>query len=209
MSHRFTPARTAPVVGSARSARSRASRATRRIVGGGLIGVASVTALVASPASAVGLDPQSGTHQAPPSTQQRACILDGFVIDQLPGGIGSPSDFEYEWEDVAFHSRVWETGPDPEGATVVDLTVKTIRGDKLTDLSELRDFLTGYHEQDPDEWQLTPVTVGAYDGYLAEGQVFYFVSPGVAAEVSLDLSRFSEDDLLATAAGFHPEDSSS
>jgi len=200
MSHRSTPARTA---------RSRASWVTRRIVGGGLIGAATVTALVASPASAMDLDPQSGVHQAPPSTQQRACTLDGFVIDQLPGGIGSASDFEYEWEDVVFHSRVWETGPDPEGATVVDLTVKTIRGDKLTDLSELRDFLTEYHEQDPDAWELTPVTVGAYDGYLAADQVFYFVSPGVAAEVSIDRSRFSEDELLATAGGFHPEEPSS
>lgn len=196
MSRHSTPARTK---------RSRASRATRRIVGGGLIGLATVTGLVAAPASAVGLDP----HQASPSTQQRACTLDGFVIEQLPGGIGSPSDFEYEWEDVSFHSRVWETGPDPEGATVVDLTVKTVRGTKLTDLSELRDFLTGYHEQDPDEWELTPVTVGGYDGYLAADQVFYFVSPGVAAEVSIDRSRFSEDDLLTTAGGFHPEASSS
>ncbi|TDU91699.1 hypothetical protein EV138_5310 [Kribbella voronezhensis] len=200
MSHHSTPARTT---------RSRASRVTRRIVGSGLIGAATVTAVVASPASAAGLDPRSGVHQAPPSTQQRACTLDGFVIDRLPGGIGSPSDFEYEWEEVAFHSRVWETGPDPEGATVVDLTVKTIRGMKLTDLSELRDFLTEYHEQDPDEWKLTPVKVGEYDGYLATDHVFYFVSPGLAAEVSIDRSRFSEDDLLTTAAGFHPETSSS
>ncbi|WP_246486590.1 hypothetical protein [Kribbella qitaiheensis] len=208
MSHHSTPARTAPV-GSARTARSRASRATRRIVGGGLIGVATVTGLVAAPAAAVGLDPRAGAHQVSPSTQQRACTLDGFVIEQLPGGIGSPSDFEYEWEDVSFHSRVWETGPDPEGATVVDLTVKTVRGTKLTDLSELRDFLTEYHEQDPAEWKLTPVTVGGYDGYLAADQVFYFVSPGVAAEVSIDRTRFSEDDLLTTAGGFHPEASSS
>jgi hypothetical protein len=189
MSHHSTPARTTW------------SRVAR-IVGGGLIGVA---ALAASPASAVGLDP--GTQQAAPSTQQRACTLDGFVIDRLPDGIGSPTDFEYEWEDVAFHSRVWETGPDPEGATVVDLTVKTVRGAKLTDLSNLRDFLTEYHEQDPDEWKLTPITVGVFDGYLAADQVFYFISPGLAAEVSIDRTRFTEDDLLATATGFHPEGS--
>ena len=186
---------------STRTTRSR----VRRIVGGGLIGVASATVLVTAPASAGVPEPQYGAHQAPPSTQQRACTLDGFVIDQLPGGIGSPSDFEYEWEDVSFHSRVWETGPDPEGATVVDLTVKTIRGVKLTDLSELRTFLTEYHEQDPDEWKLTPVTVGAFDGYLAADQIFYFIEPGVAAEVSIDRTRFSEDDLLSTANGFHPE----
>jgi hypothetical protein len=188
--------------------RSRVRAVTRRIVSGGVIGLATACALVATPASAVELDPDHSSQLlTPPSTQQRACTLDGFVIDQLPGGIGSPSDFEYEWEDVVFHSRVWETGPDPEGATVVDLTAKTIRGDKLADLTALRDFLTGYHEKDPDEWQLTPVQVGDYDGYLAEGQVFYFVSPGVAAEVSIDRTRFAENDLLKTAEGFHPEES--
>ncbi|GAA1656881.1 hypothetical protein GCM10009744_57140 [Kribbella alba] len=190
--------------------RSHAGSVTRRIVSAGAIGLVAVgMLLLATPASAVGLDPDSSSHHhpLPPSTQQRACIMDGFVIDHLPGGIGSPSDFEYEWEDIVFHSRVWETGPDPEGATVVDLTVKTIRGDKLTDLAELRDFLTEYHEKDPDEWQLTPAQIGQYDGYLAEGQVFYFISPGVAAEVSIDRSRFSENDLLKTAEGFHPDES--
>lgn len=131
--------------------------------------------------------------------------MDGFVIDHLPGGLGSPSDFEYEWEEVSFHSRVWETGPDPEGATKVDLTVKTIRGEKLIDLETLREFLIEYHEKDPDEWQLTAVQVGGYGGYAADDQVFYFISPGVAAEVSIDRSRFSAEDLLATAEGFHPE----
>jgi hypothetical protein len=133
--------------------------------------------------------------------------LDGFAIDHLPGGIGTPSDFEYDWEDVVFHSRVWETGPDPEGATKVDLTVKTIRGEKVIDLEALRAFLTTYHEQDPATWELTAVDVAGYGGYRADDQVFFFISPGIAAEVSIDRTRFSEDDLLTTAMGFHPEDS--
>jgi hypothetical protein len=185
--------------------------ATRRIVIGGAIAALAVSGvLVATPASAAVLDPQSssGWHRTHPSTQQRACTLDGFVIDHLPDGIGSPSDFEYEWEDVVFHSRVWETGPDPEGATKVDLTVKTIRGEKLIDLESLRTFLTEYHEQDPDTWELTAEDIGGYGGYVAEDQAFFFISPGVAAEVTIDRSRFSDEDLLATAAGFHPEESS-
>jgi hypothetical protein len=181
---------------------------TRRIVIGGVIGVVTVGALVATPASAIRLDPDHSSQPlTPPSTQQRACIMDGFVIDHLPGGIGTPSDFEYEWEDIVFHSRVWETGPDPEGATVVDLTAKTIRGEKLTDLAELRNFLTEYHEKDPAEWQLTPLRIGQYDGYLAEDQVFYFIAPGVAAEVTIDGTRFPGNDLLKTAEGFHPDES--
>ena len=98
------------------------------------------------------------------------------------------------------------TGPDPEGATKVDLTVKTIRGEKLIDLETLRTYLTECREQDPESWELTPLDVGGYGGYRSDDQVFYFISPGLAAEVSIDRTRFSEDDLLTTAMGFHPED---
>lgn len=129
--------------------------------------------------------------------------MDGFVIEHLPAGLGTPSDFEYEWGDVVFHSRVWETTIGD--ATTVDLTVKTIRGEKLIDLESLRTFLTEYHEKDPDTWELTAKDIGGYGGYAAEDQVFYFISPGVAAEVSIDRSRFSVDDLLNTAVGFAPE----
>jgi hypothetical protein len=180
------------------------------VIGGALTALAAPAVLGILPtAAAAGPVPAaaSGQHRTPPSTQQRACTLDGFAIDHLPGGIGSPSDFEFEWEDVVFHSRVWETGPDPEGATKVDLTVKTIRGEKVIDLETLRNYLTEYHEKDPESWELTAVDVAGYGGYRADDQVFFFVEPGVAAEVSLDRTRFSEDDLLTTAMGFHPENS--
>jgi hypothetical protein len=181
---------------------------TRRIVtAGATTAIALGTLLPTATAGPVLPASPSGQHRTTPSTQQRACILDGFAIDHLPGGIGTPSDFEYEWEDVVFHSRVWETGPDPEGATKVDLTVKTIRGEKVIDLESLRAFLTEYHEQDPATWELTAIDVAGYGGYRADDQVFFFISPGIAAEVSIDRTRFTDDDLLATAMGFHPEDS--
>jgi hypothetical protein len=182
---------------------SRIALVTRRIVAGSALGLAALTTL-ATPASAAGTASRAWFGQ-PPSIQQRACTLDGFVIDRLPGGLGSPTDFQYEWEDVVFHSRVWETGPDPEGATKVDLTMKTIRGEKVIDLETLREFLTEYHEKDPDEWKLTPLRIGSYGGYAADDQAFFFVSPGVAAEVSIDRSRYSQEDLLTTAAAFYPE----
>jgi hypothetical protein len=186
---------------------SPANTTARRILTGTVFGVAALAALAATPARAVSIDPaQQAEQQATAAiTQRTVSTLDGFAIEYLPCGIGSPSDFEYEWEDVIFHSRVWETGPDDEGATKVDLTVKTVRGEGLTDLEALRTFLTEYHEKDPDEWQLTAVQVGAYSGYSADDQLFFFVSPGVAAEVTIDRSRFSETDLTKTARGFHPE----
>ncbi|TWD74823.1 hypothetical protein FB561_6255 [Kribbella amoyensis] len=139
------------------------------------------------------------------TTQREVCTLDGFAIDHLPDGLGSPSDFQYEWEDVKFVSRVWETGPDPEGATKVDLTVKTVRGAQLTDLETLRTFLTEYHEKDPETWELTATQLGSYGGYVADDQAFFFVEPGVAAEVMIDRGRFAADELVAVASGFHPE----
>jgi hypothetical protein len=191
---------------------SPAKTTPRRILTGTVFGVAALTALAAAPARAVSSDPaqqQAAGQQATAATTQRTVsTLDGFAIEHLPCGIGSPSDFEYEWEDVVFHSRVWETGPDDEGATKVDLMVKTLRGEGLTDLQALRTFLTEYHEKDPAEWQLTAVQVGAYSGYSADDQLFFFVSPGVAAEVTIDRSRFSETDLTETAQGFHPEQTS-
>jgi hypothetical protein len=134
-----------------------------------------------------------------------ASMLDGFVVGHVPRGLGSlRTDFEYEWEEVVFHSRVWETGPDAEGHYRVDLTVKTLRGGGLTSLRAVRAFLTEYYEHDPEQWPLRRVKVGRYDGYRAGDQVFWFVSPGVAAAVTLDLDRFPESELSATARGFRP-----
>jgi hypothetical protein len=182
------------------SLRSRVVPSTRRIVIGSAVVLASLGLSTTVPASAT-----STYSVASPSTEQRAGTLDGFVIENLPDGLGTPSDFEYEWEDVSFHSRVWETGPDPEGAFKVDLTVKTLRGEKLTDLEALKTFLIEYEEKDPGAWQLTPVKVGGYDALFAGDEVFYFIAPGVAAEVTIDHERFTDEDVLDTAAGFHPE----
>jgi hypothetical protein len=186
--------------------RSRVVPSARRIVTGSAVVLASLG--LSATADAAPVSPAYRTVSpsiVSPSTEQRAGTLDGFVIENLPDGIGSPSDFEYEWEDVSFHSRVWETGPDDEGAYKVDLTVKTIRGEKLTDLEAVKDFLVEYEEKEPGDWQLTPVKVGGYDGLFAGDEVFYFIEPGVAAEVTIDHERFTDEDVLDTAAGFRPE----
>jgi len=134
-----------------------------------------------------------------------ASMLDGFVIGHVPRGVGGlRTDFSYEWEEVTFHSRVWETGPDSEGHYSVDLTVKTLRGVRLSDLDAVRAFLTEYYEYDPAQWPLRPVKVGRYDGYRAHDQVFWFVSPGVAAAVTIDEDKFPQSELSATAHGFRP-----
>lgn len=130
--------------------------------------------------------------------------LDGFVITHVPDGVGSSTDFAYEWEEVGFHSRVWETGPDSEGGYRVDLSVETLRGAGLTDLKTVRVFLTDYLERDPETWRLWQVKVGRHDGYRDHDRVFWFIEPGVAAMASIDRTRFSGTELMRTARGFRP-----
>lgn len=131
--------------------------------------------------------------------------VDGFVVDHVPAGAGERvGEFAFEWEDVTFRSQVWERGPDAAGAYAVDLTVKVLRGARLTDLAATRAFLAEYHEQDPAGWT-------AYDhhgqpGHRRPDAVFWWAGPGVAVEVSLDGTRFAEAELAATALGVHAEE---
>ena len=140
-----------------------------------------------------------------PGVTKRAVIpLDGFSITHVPRGVGPlESEFAYEWEDVSFHSRVWESGSDQEGYRV-DLTVQTMRGSSLTGLEAVRSYLTDYLEKDPKEWELRRVKVGRHQGYRDDDRIFWWVSPGVAASVRIDRSRFGDPDLLGTARGFVP-----
>src|SRR5690625_8035372 len=83
----------------------------------------------------------------PAATDPQGGELAGFTIDHLPEQAhapASPSDFVYEWGDVHFTSRVWEKRME-DGAARVILQAIVTRGEKLTDLEELRTFLAEYH----------------------------------------------------------------
>jgi hypothetical protein len=129
-------------------------------------------------------------------------VLDGFRIGQVPAGVGDEvSDFATEWGDVRFASRVWERQV-PDGHRV-DLRVHVLRGDRLVDLTALRDFLGEYHER--AAWHLEEFphgdSVGLHDGT----QAFWLVEPGVAVNV-LTLPEFG-DALLPTARSIQTGDS--
>ncbi|MBQ1027585.1 hypothetical protein [Micromonospora sp. C95] len=131
-------------------------------------------------------------------------VLDGFHIGQLPAGIGDEvSDFATEWDDVRFASRVWERQT-PDGHRV-DLRVHVLRGERLVDLTALRDFLGEYHERDPAGWQLSEFPHGDGPGLYDGGQAFWLVEPGVAVNV-LTIPEFSES-LLPTARSIQAGDS--
>lgn len=130
--------------------------------------------------------------------------LDNFAIDRLPAGVGEQvSDFSYEWEKVAFTSRVWESGPDDDGAYNVDASVKILRGDRLADLPALLDYLALYHERDAETWELAEFAHPDGTGYYGAGEAFWLVEPGVAVSVRVDTEQFSNPDLMLTVFGVH------
>ncbi|WP_285758910.1 hypothetical protein [Nocardiopsis ansamitocini] len=128
--------------------------------------------------------------------------LDGFTIGWVPAGVGTQvSDFSYEWEEVAFSSRVWERELDNGDGFQVDLTVAVLRGDRLVDQAALLAFLSEYHEQDPNTWDVAPFSHGDLLGGIAPDHAFWLVEPGLAVSVRLAPERFGADDLTATARG--------
>lgn len=135
----------------------------------------------------------------PPTTKS---VLDGFELGHLPDGLGAASDFAYEFDDVQFASRVWERSA-PDGSAV-DLTIIVMREALLTDVAAVREFLAGYHEQDPATWGKTPFDANGHPGFRTDDRVVVAVEPGVAVSVSIDRARFSDDDLTATALGATP-----
>jgi hypothetical protein len=129
-------------------------------------------------------------------------VLDGFAIGHVPRHAGtSVSDFAYEWEDVAFASRVWERAT-PDGGHVADLTVIVLRGERLATPEALRAFLAGYHERDPASW--TPFQVGRWPGFRSDNQVFWLVQPGVAVDVRANPDRVPPRELLSVATSIRP-----
>ncbi|BCJ35673.1 hypothetical protein Athai_31760 [Actinocatenispora thailandica] len=183
------------------------SRRARRLSIAGLAVGAMCAVAPALPAhagaTASGVRDWSTPVVSPAAASRRAPVLDGFRLTHLPTGLGTPSDFEYEWNDVTFHSRDWESR---HGAGWrVDLTIETLRGDRLSSLAALRGYLTDYLEQDPGSWRLRPVPVGSHPGLRTDDRVFWLVRPGLAVSVDMDPERYGPSELLRTARGVHEQ----
>lgn len=147
----------------------------------------------------------SGSSVTAPCDAQRCQALDGFVIGWVPHGVGSlVTDFSYEWDDVAHRSRVWETGPDADGAYRVDLTVTVLRGERLHDIEAVRDYLADYLEHDPERWPLRTFRHRGRPGYHNGVEAFWLAEPGVAVRVRVDDERFTERQLMRTTLGVRP-----
>jgi hypothetical protein len=142
---------------------------------------------------------------APAATSPRGGELDGFSIGHLPAQIDdrtSVSDFDYEWGDVSFSTRVWERTMEGGGVRVL-LQVLVMRGSALSDLAAVRDFLTEYHERSPD-WALEEFDNNGHTALRGETEVFWAPAKGVAVEVRDSSGLVGQEELLATAGGIAP-----
>ncbi|RIQ18881.1 hypothetical protein [Jiangella rhizosphaerae] len=134
----------------------------------------------------------------PPPRHRR--WLDGFVLGWVPPGLGPlVTDFEYEWEDVAFRSRVWESGPYPDESYRVDLQITVMRSPSFTDVAALRAFLVGYLERDPAVWATEPFAHPDGPGFTDAGELFWLAEPGVAVRVFGGGEQIDFRDLTRTA----------
>jgi hypothetical protein len=123
----------------------------------------------------------------------------GFSVGWLPTGLGPlVSDIEYEWGNVAFHSRFWESVR-PTGGYQVDLHVAVLHGVGLIDQAAMRAFLAEYLEQDPVGWARDYFDHWGKPGFHTDSEAFWLAEPGVVMRVSLDANRFSTEDLIRTA----------
>jgi hypothetical protein len=124
--------------------------------------------------------------------------LDGFHLGHLPAGVGSEvSDFASEWDEVSFATRVWERQV-AEGYRV-DLRVHVLRGDRLTDLTALHDFLADYHERDPAGGEWAEFAHPDGPGLVGDGEAFWLVESGVGVDVLVDPERWDRVGLSAVA----------
>lgn len=172
------------------------------IVLGAAVAATALCSIGPGPAAA-GPGPDAGPDAGPAATGNP---LDGFSFGYLPEGLGPMvSDFDYEWGEVSFRTRVWERGPDAEGNHHVDLRAAVLRGDRLTGPEALRAFLAEYLERDPRHWAVQPYERDAYRGYTEPGRVFFLARPGVAVQVAADEGGMvGPDELIATADGIEP-----
>lgn len=150
---------------------------------------------LAVPAAAQAMRPPLEVSSVPAPT------VDGFTLTHLPPHLGSQvSDFAYEYDGVAFASKVWESGSDATGYRV-DLDVHVLRSDdRLPTTAALRSYLAGYLDRDPGDWRLHRVDIGGHVGYLGEEDAFWLAGDGVAVWISADRS-VGRAELLATARG--------
>jgi hypothetical protein len=149
------------------------------------IGVLAVVSAAAAPAAGAG-------------SSSTGAVVDGVQFGYLPTGLGDSTDFAYEYDDVAFASRVWESGSDATGWQV-DLKVDVMRGVGLRTGQALHDWFVEYQDRPPAEVRYVRVRIHDHPGWACRDQVFWLVRPGLAVSVRVDATRWTRAEALRIA----------
>jgi hypothetical protein len=137
---------------------------------------------------------------APAASASSEPPIGGAVLRHLPPGLGTSTDFSYEFARVSFAARVWESGSDADGWRV-DLDVVVMYGGRLRTPRALHHWFIRYEQRPPSEARYRPVRMDGRRGWACRDQVFWLVRPGAAVSVRLDRSRWSRRELFRTARG--------
>ena len=135
---------------------------------------------------------------APGAAAAAAETLDGLQLRHLPTGLGASTDFEYEFDDVSFVARVWESGSDDAGWRV-DLDVDVMRGERLTNAQALHDWFIAYEERPASEVHYRAVRIHGHPGWVTRDEVLCLVRPGFALAMTIDASRWPHAALMRAA----------
>jgi len=141
-----------------------------------------------------------GVVTAPAAAAVGQPPLGGATLRYLPRGLGSSTDFAYQFERVSFTSRVWESGSASAGLRV-DLDIVVMHGRRLRSPAALHDWFIHYEQRPPAEAHYLPVRLHGQRGWACRDQVFWLARPGVAVSVLIDRTRWSRRALFRTARG--------
>jgi hypothetical protein len=125
-----------------------------------------------------------------------AAVVDHVAFGYLPPGLGTSSDFAYDFERVDFVARVWESRI-PEGWRV-DLDLVVMRGARLSSPRALHNWFIRYDVRDPEP-VYRRVRVHGHRGWLADDQVFWLIRPGLAVSATLDGARWARHEVRRIA----------
>lgn len=135
--------------------------------------------------------PQAAGASTPPS-------FAGAILHYLPAGLGTSSDFEYQFARVKFAARVWESGSDADGWRV-DLHIIVMHGARLRTPQAFHDWFIRYEQRPPEEAQYRPARIRHHRAWASRDQVFWLAHPGIAVSVQIDRSRWPRWQLFHTA----------
>ncbi|WP_017555638.1 hypothetical protein [Nocardiopsis baichengensis] len=136
--------------------------------------------------------------------------VDGFTIGHVPAALAQGAEVEasetsYEWGGARFTARMWERAL-PGGGFRVELQVLVVRGEALSDLREVRAFLSEYHGHPWAVGDLEEFDHGGAPGYMGTLEAFWLHEPGVAVEVRDSAGVLGPGELRRTALGVRPAD---